>query len=212
MKKKLVSALALMMSCVMLTACGGNKVEENTATPQTETSEAVTESTEEAASTETEAAGELTDVNVAALKGPTAMGMVKLMDDSDNGDTGANHYNFTIAASPDEITPQIVQGNAKLLPEFIRIGSRRLRRNIDFFPHALKRFAKLLLAVRVEPRGIKKSDTGIICLSRQLHGVFRADPLDRKCAKPVLIDSNPCFSKCHSLHFFLHILLTHIAR
>ena len=91
MKKKLVSALALMMSCVMLAACGGNKVEENTATPQTETSEAVTESTEEAASTETEAAGELTDVNVAALKGPTAMGMVKLMDDSDNGDTGANH-------------------------------------------------------------------------------------------------------------------------
>ena len=98
MKKKLVSALALMMSCVMLAACGGNKVEENTTTPQTETSEAVTESTEEAASTETEAAGELTDVNVAALKGPTAMGMVKLMDDSDNGDTGANHYNFTIAA------------------------------------------------------------------------------------------------------------------
>ena len=94
MKKKLVSALALMMSCVMLAACGGNKAEENTATPQTETSEAVTESTEEAASTETEAAGELTDVNVAALKGPTAMGMVKLMDDSDNGDTGANHYNF----------------------------------------------------------------------------------------------------------------------
>ena len=108
MKKKLVSALALMMSCVMLAACGGNKVEENTTTPQTETSEAVTESTEEAASTETEAAGELTDVNVAALKGPTAMGMVKLMDDSDNGDTGANHYNFTIAASPDEITPQTV--------------------------------------------------------------------------------------------------------
>ena len=62
MKKKLVSALALMMSCVMLAACGGNKVEENTTTPQTETSEAVTESTEEAASTETEAAGELTDV------------------------------------------------------------------------------------------------------------------------------------------------------
>ena len=42
------------------------------------------------------------------------MGMVKLMDDSDNGDTGANHYNFTIAASPDEITPQIVQGNVDI--------------------------------------------------------------------------------------------------
>lgn len=40
--------------------------------------------------------------------------MVKLMDDSDNGDTGANHYNFTIATSPDEITPQIVQGNVDI--------------------------------------------------------------------------------------------------
>ena len=43
MKKKLVSALALMMSCVMLAACGGNKVVENTATTQTESSGAVTE-------------------------------------------------------------------------------------------------------------------------------------------------------------------------
>lgn len=46
MKKKLVSALALMMSCVMLAACGGNKVDENVTVPQTETSEAVTESAE----------------------------------------------------------------------------------------------------------------------------------------------------------------------
>ena len=45
MKKKLVSALALMMSFVMLAACGGNKVEETTTNPHTETSEAVKEST-----------------------------------------------------------------------------------------------------------------------------------------------------------------------
>ena len=51
-----------------------------------------------------------TDIKVAALKGPTAMGMVKLMDESDNGETGANHYSFTIAGSADEITPSLVQG------------------------------------------------------------------------------------------------------
>ena len=112
MKKKLVSALALMMSCVMLAACGGNKVPENqTSEAVKETEAAVTESTEEAENTETEATTDQTEVRVAALKGPTAMGMVKLMDDSDHGDTGANQYTFTIAASPDEITPQIVQGN-----------------------------------------------------------------------------------------------------
>ena len=43
--------------------------------------------------------------NVAALKGPTAMGMVKLMQD----DAGAN-YNFEICASADEITPRLMQG------------------------------------------------------------------------------------------------------
>lgn len=109
MKKKLVSTLALMMSCVMLTACGGQAGTKEPSA-QTESSETVTASTEEAENTETAAAGEAADVNVAALKGPTAMGMVKLMSDSDNGDTGANHYNFTIAASADEITPQLVQG------------------------------------------------------------------------------------------------------
>ena len=45
------------------------------------------------------------DTNVAALKGPTAMGMVKMMDD----DAGA-HYNFEICASADEITPRLVRG------------------------------------------------------------------------------------------------------
>lgn len=42
---------------------------------------------------------------VAALKGPTAMGMVKMMAD----DSGAN-YSFEIMASADEITPRLVQG------------------------------------------------------------------------------------------------------
>ena len=43
--------------------------------------------------------------NVAALKGPTAMGMVKMMSD----DAGAN-WNFTIAAAADEIAPKLIQG------------------------------------------------------------------------------------------------------
>ena len=48
-------------------------------------------------------------LRVAALKGPTAMGMVKLMDDAAKGET-ANDYEFTLAGSPDEIVGSIVQG------------------------------------------------------------------------------------------------------
>lgn len=43
--------------------------------------------------------------NVAALKGPTAMGMVKMMKDD-----GGAAYSFEICASADEITPRLVKG------------------------------------------------------------------------------------------------------
>ena len=43
-------------------------------------------------------------VRVAALKGPTAMGMVAMMRD------GGNRYEFTLAASADEVTPLLIQG------------------------------------------------------------------------------------------------------
>lgn len=50
------------------------------------------------------------DVRAAALKGPTAMGLVKFMDEVDAGTASDNDYAFQIAASPDELTPQIAQG------------------------------------------------------------------------------------------------------
>lgn len=46
-------------------------------------------------------------IRVAALKGPTAMGMIKLMDDESENES----YEFTIAGAADEITPNIIQGN-----------------------------------------------------------------------------------------------------
>ncbi|MBE5802757.1 MAG: ABC transporter substrate-binding protein [Clostridiales bacterium] len=42
--------------------------------------------------------------NVAALKGPTAMGLVKMMSDD------SESWNFTISAAPDEITPLLIKG------------------------------------------------------------------------------------------------------
>ena len=51
------------------------------------------------------------DVRIAALKGPTAMGLVKFMDEVDAGTASDNDYAFQIAASPDELTPQIAQGS-----------------------------------------------------------------------------------------------------
>lgn len=47
-----------------------------------------------------------TPIRVAALKGPTAMGMVEMMD--------KDYYEFTLVSSPDEITPLIAQGEVDI--------------------------------------------------------------------------------------------------
>ena len=67
MKKAAAVLLAAMMTVSMLAGCGNN-----------------TETTTEEAKQESDS--EPVDVNVMALKGPTAMGMVKMMDESDKGE------------------------------------------------------------------------------------------------------------------------------
>jgi len=47
-----------------------------------------------------------TPMRVSALMGPTGMGLVKLMKDSE----GSNEYEFTLAASADLITPKFIKG------------------------------------------------------------------------------------------------------
>ena len=49
-------------------------------------------------------------VNVAALKGPTAMGMVALMNDAENGPVNGNSYTFQLESAPDAIVPLLVKG------------------------------------------------------------------------------------------------------
>ena len=48
-------------------------------------------------------------IRVAGMKGPTSMGMVKLMEDDEKGES-FHDYAFTIATSADEITPKLKQG------------------------------------------------------------------------------------------------------
>ena len=47
---------------------------------------------------------------VAALKGPTAMGLVKLMDDAPQSADGPM-YDFTLAGAADEVTPLLIKGD-----------------------------------------------------------------------------------------------------
>ena len=90
-----------------------------TAAPET-TSESSSEETaaEETVSAEASAApAEETVVRVGGLKGPTTMGLVKLMQDAENGEA-QNAYEFTMVTAADELTAMVAgdQVDIALLP------------------------------------------------------------------------------------------------
>ena len=90
--------LALLLSvCLLAALCAGCGSTQTTA--------------EDPATDETTAAGteDPVTIRLGGLKGPTSMGMVKLLSDNDAGTT-TNHYAFTMAGSADELTPKMLQG------------------------------------------------------------------------------------------------------
>lgn len=129
MKKALSLTCIVSLTAALLAGCTGAADTSGTTAAQTTAAQtesltetaAPEESTDASAASETETSsqasetdGDETAINVMALKGPTAMGMVKFMDDSDAGNAGDYDYNFTIAAAIDEVTPKLVQGQADI--------------------------------------------------------------------------------------------------
>lgn len=100
MKKLFALFLSSALCLSILTGCGG----------EPEKPEVKEEDLLKEADTEVKE----TDIRVMALKGPTAMGMVKLMEDAEKGAVSGNNYDFTIAASVDEVTPKLVQGETDI--------------------------------------------------------------------------------------------------
>lgn len=93
---------------------------ESTAAASSETAQAA--STEQAAAsaavTAADAAGteELSSgaVRVGTLKGPTAMGLVKFMDEADSGALSDGQYQFTMYDAPDKLVPLVVKGDVDI--------------------------------------------------------------------------------------------------
>lgn len=122
MSKAWCLALCLTLCASVLAGCGGQANGEKTGAESSNqdevTEEPVNEVVEEAEVEndvdDAEEPAAATDVRVTALKGPTAMGMVKLMDDSEEATVNGNNYDFTIAAAIDEVTPKLVQGETDI--------------------------------------------------------------------------------------------------
>lgn len=82
----------------------------------------------DASGSESENAAPVT-IRLGGLKGPTTMGMVKLLEDSENGLT-ENRCEFTMAASADELTPKLLKGELDIAAVPANLGSV-LFRNSD---------------------------------------------------------------------------------
>ena len=116
MKRVLSLTLALAL-CLTLFGCTAG-TSESSSSLASESSASAVESESSASQPESSTVQEsqssavdtadLGTATVAALKGPTAMGMVKMMSDDAASDSPL--YDFNIYASADEITPKLVQG------------------------------------------------------------------------------------------------------
>lgn len=102
--KKLLSLLCVLsLSAALLAGCstagndGTSETPDSSSTPSdvTETADPI-------------------DVNVMALKGPTAMGMVQLMNEADSGNITDNNYHFSITAATDEVSAALAQGTTDI--------------------------------------------------------------------------------------------------
>lgn len=102
MRKHTVTALAAILCLSLLGGCSNNSNSQSSAA----SSKAQASSTTAASS---QAAGS-SAIRIAGLKGPTSMGLVKLMNDSEEG-KATNSYEFTMAAAADEITPKLIKGD-----------------------------------------------------------------------------------------------------
>ena len=106
-KKKLL-ALGLSLALTLSLAACGQKAEKPAQTEEPAQSEEPAEVPETPEFTPAE-------FRIAALKGPTAMGLVELMSrsgaDGEDAASSGNTYDFTLAGSADEVTPALIKGD-----------------------------------------------------------------------------------------------------
>ncbi len=112
-KKSSILMSTLVLSVVLLAGC--SKTENTKKTDAAATMEPTKGVTEELTQSPTqgveqEPAKEKMTLQVAALKGPTAMGLVSMINLSEQGMT-TNNYELTVAGAADEITAGILKGD-----------------------------------------------------------------------------------------------------
>jgi NitT/TauT family transport system substrate-binding protein len=114
--------LTLSLLTLLLAGCG-SAGSESSAAPAETANAATPAPTAATAPTDTPAPSEEpVTIRLGGLKGPTSIGMVKLLSDNDRGLT-ANRYEYTLAGSADELTPKLLQGEMDIAAVPVNLGS-----------------------------------------------------------------------------------------
>lgn len=93
----------------------GNDVQDEAGAIDISYQEETESRNEENMAPDAEASGtEEVTVRVGSLKGPTSMGLVYLMEQAEKGEA-VNHYEFTMAASADELLPAMISGDLDIV-------------------------------------------------------------------------------------------------
>lgn len=110
MKNRFLSmAAAVVLAASMITGCAGSASETTAAASESETEAAETEAASEESSEAAET--DKTVVRIGAMSGPTAMGLVKLMDSAEAGET-ENVYEFAdLATDASAMVTPLAQGD-----------------------------------------------------------------------------------------------------
>ena len=95
--KKVMALLLIFVLALSMVGCGNNAKEE-------------------------ESSYDKETISVAALKGPTALGMLKMMEDQEKGETPDN-YEFELAGAADEILGRIIQGEIDIAAVPVNVAS-----------------------------------------------------------------------------------------
>ena len=101
-RRRFLKVAGASASALALAACTGSNDEQ------------ASEPADQPAEDEPAEQAEPVAVRTTALKGPTAMGLVRFMSEVDAGNLADNDYSFQIVASPDEVTPLIAKGEVDI--------------------------------------------------------------------------------------------------
>lgn len=112
--KRMTKALSLFLAVLMLALpLAGCSSTVSSAVTSEESSQADSQPESSLPEESSEEEVEKADVNIVGLKGPTALGMLQIMENNEAGQAN-NNYNFTLVGAPDEITSKLINGEVDI--------------------------------------------------------------------------------------------------